>query len=219
MINICTRYFEEALFPSRGGIFGGLSGSAGGGGGGRGGTRILHGRSRPSHSRSAGTEHVGFSSTRQALFLCRAKRREVCMWGAVGSSLVCVFDASASPLLSWGKSFFVFFCNWAEWAWDGKKAGDRTREPHSAAEGWIIFFFFFILRRMGKNKALAHHNSTYFHTRRVSILLSWIIISCLMQAVVVLERSVVRLRWPFSCEVWFLDGGCSFTRNRREKKK
>ena len=30
-------------------------------------------------------------------------------------------------------------------------------------------FFFFILRRMGKNKALAHHTSTYFHTRRVSI--------------------------------------------------
>ena len=33
----------------------------------------------------------------------------------------------------------------------------------------IFFFFFFILRRMGKNKALAHHTSTYFHTRRVSI--------------------------------------------------
>ena len=35
----------------------------------------------------------------------------------------------------------------------------------------LIFFFFspFILRRMGKNKALAHHTSTYFHTRRVSI--------------------------------------------------
>ena len=32
-----------------------------------------------------------------------------------------------------------------------------------------FFFFFFILRRMGKNKALAHHTSTYFHTRRVSI--------------------------------------------------
>ena len=30
-------------------------------------------------------------------------------------------------------------------------------------------FFFFILLRMGKNKALAHHTSTYFHTRRVSI--------------------------------------------------
>ena len=33
----------------------------------------------------------------------------------------------------------------------------------------VTFFFFFILRRMGKNKALAHHTSTYFHTRRVSI--------------------------------------------------
>ena len=28
-----------------------------------------------------------------------------------------------------------------------------------------VFFFFFILRRMRKNKALAHHTSTYFHTR------------------------------------------------------
>ena len=32
-----------------------------------------------------------------------------------------------------------------------------------------FFFFFFILRRMGKNIALAHHTSTYFHTRRVLI--------------------------------------------------
>ena len=32
-----------------------------------------------------------------------------------------------------------------------------------------FFFFFFILRRMGKSKVLAHHTSTYFHTRRVSI--------------------------------------------------
>ena len=31
-----------------------------------------------------------------------------------------------------------------------------------------FFFSLFILRRMGKNKALAHHTSTYFHTRRVS---------------------------------------------------
>ena len=33
----------------------------------------------------------------------------------------------------------------------------------------LFFFLFFILRRMGKNKALAHHTCTYFHTRRVSI--------------------------------------------------
>ena len=33
----------------------------------------------------------------------------------------------------------------------------------------MLFLFFFILRRMGKNKALAHHTSTYLHTRRVSI--------------------------------------------------
>ena len=32
-----------------------------------------------------------------------------------------------------------------------------------------FFSLFFILRRMGKNKDLAHHTSTYFHTRRVSI--------------------------------------------------
>ena len=31
------------------------------------------------------------------------------------------------------------------------------------------FFTFFFLRRMGKNTALAHHTSTYFHTRRASI--------------------------------------------------
>ena len=35
--------------------------------------------------------------------------------------------------------------------------------------GMNSFFFFFILRRMGKNIALAHHTSTYFHTRRMSI--------------------------------------------------
>ena len=36
---------------------------------------------------------------------------------------------------------------------------------------FILFYFilFFILRRMGKNKALAHHTFTYFHSRRVSI--------------------------------------------------
>ena len=33
----------------------------------------------------------------------------------------------------------------------------------------FFFSFFFILRRMGKNRALAHHASTFFHTRRVSI--------------------------------------------------
>ena len=34
---------------------------------------------------------------------------------------------------------------------------------------YFFFFFFSILRRIRKNKALAHHTSTYFHTRRVSI--------------------------------------------------
>ena len=41
---------------------------------------------------------------------------------------------------------------------------DMKYNPHPT-----FFFFFYILRRMGKNKALAHHTSTYFHTRRVSI--------------------------------------------------
>ena len=36
----------------------------------------------------------------------------------------------------------------------------------------ITFFFFFFFFILGKNKALAHHTSTYFHTRRVSISLS-----------------------------------------------
>ena len=41
-------------------------------------------------------------------------------------------------------------------------------EPGSSANKvGQLFFFFFILRRMGKNKAQAHHTSTYFHTRRV----------------------------------------------------
>ena len=33
----------------------------------------------------------------------------------------------------------------------------------------VLVVVSFILWRMGKNKALAHHTSTYFHTRRVSI--------------------------------------------------
>ena len=36
-------------------------------------------------------------------------------------------------------------------------------------DNFFFFLFFLILRRMGKSKALAHHTSTYFHTRRVSI--------------------------------------------------
>ena len=42
------------------------------------------------------------------------------------------------------------------------------------------FFFFLILRRMGKNKALAHHTYTYFHTRRVSIVIfaSCVVCTC-----------------------------------------
>ena len=35
---------------------------------------------------------------------------------------------------------------------------------------WITdVFFFLILRRMGKNKALAHHTSTYFHITNVPL--------------------------------------------------
>ena len=45
----------------------------------------------------------------------------------------------------------------------------RVGEACLVGVGKLFFFFFFILRRMGKNKALAHHTSAYFHTRRVSI--------------------------------------------------
>ena len=54
-------------------------------------------------------------------------------------------------------------------------ARQNRRETSKSAVRIIsssLFFFsfsFFILRRMGKNKALAHHTSAYFHTRRVSI--------------------------------------------------
>ena len=47
------------------------------------------------------------------------------------------------------------------------KAAKATR--NDLCDASFFFFFFFILRRMGKNKALAHHTSAYFHTRRVSI--------------------------------------------------
>ena len=45
----------------------------------------------------------------------------------------------------------------------------REDVPEKKRRSQHLFFSFFILRRMGKNKALAHHTSTYFHTRRVSI--------------------------------------------------
>ena len=48
----------------------------------------------------------------------------------------------------------------------------RTTNISTTTLQLLFFFFFSILRRMGKNKALAHHTSTYFRTRRVSILLS-----------------------------------------------
>ena len=55
----------------------------------------------------------------------------------------------------------------------------------------LFFFFFFILRRMGKNKAVAHHTSPYFYTRRVSIELS-----CF--------RSPTLAGAPFGSMVWYL---------------
>ena len=64
----------------------------------------------------------------------------------------------------------------------GNGAGRMAMDTHAAESsfldarrkiahvlGHFFFFFFLNLRRMGKNKALAHHTSTYFHTRRVSI--------------------------------------------------
>ena len=50
----------------------------------------------------------------------------------------------------------------------------RSITPHASEQTTCTYesfgtisFFFQILRRMGKNKAQAHHTSTYFHTRRV----------------------------------------------------
>ena len=51
-----------------------------------------------------------------------------------------------------------WFCVWA--------AGGCEQVGSFVFVGGVIlcfFCFFFILRRMGKNKALAHHTSTYFH--------------------------------------------------------
>ena len=51
------------------------------------------------------------------------------------------------------------------------EGGSRSTQPLRLLCVCVFFFLIFILRRMGKNKALliAHHISTYFHTRRVSI--------------------------------------------------
>ena len=54
---------------------------------------------------------------------------------------------------------------WSYFAWH-RLGGDH------AADLYGIPFFFFVLRRMGENIASAHHTSTYFYTRRVSISLS-----------------------------------------------
>ena len=52
---------------------------------------------------------------------------------------------------------------------DGAGSGSSGVVP---SDGGVFFFFFFFYPpadRMGKNKALAHHTSTYFHTRRVDV--------------------------------------------------
>ena len=68
------------VFKDEGG-WGRLAVSKGGDSGWWGYTQFVHGRSRmtirPSHPYYAGTEHVGFSPTRQTLLAPRAKRREV----------------------------------------------------------------------------------------------------------------------------------------------
>ena len=54
---------------------------------------------------------------------------------------------------------------------DSTILGDEKRAVMPATVLVFFFFlFFYILRRMGKNKALAHHTSTYFHTRPVVLL-------------------------------------------------
>ena len=63
---------------------------------------------------------------------------------------------------------------------EGQGGGSSDRSSNSSSTGnsktldgkWdgaSSFYSFFILRRMGKNKALAHHTSTYFHTRFNSV--------------------------------------------------
>ena len=57
------------------------------------------------------------------------------------------------------KATVGFHCTFFFWQGLG---GIRASDPS-------VSFAFFFLRRMGEKKALAHHTSTYFCTRRVSI--------------------------------------------------
>ena len=55
-------------------------------------------------------------------------------------------------------------------AWCSAALCRKTLRSLSYVSGIFFYFSFFcILPRIGKNKALAHHTSTYFHMRRVSI--------------------------------------------------
>ena len=53
----------------------------------------------------------------------------------------------------------------ARWKLLAEQRENRRVISSLKSASFFFFFFFFILRRMGKNKALAHHTSTYFHTR------------------------------------------------------
>ena len=50
-----------------------------------------------------------------------------------------------------------------------QKKQENTLSRRVKARKKLVFFFFSIFWRMGQNNAFAHHTSTYFYTRRVSI--------------------------------------------------
>ena len=74
------------------------------------------------------------------------------------------------------RNFIVFWAvyarailgSWHMQSLNGKTNG-KTFISKLASFFLLLLFFLFSGGWMGKNKALAHHTSTYFHTRRVSI--------------------------------------------------
>ena len=80
-----------------------------------------------------------------------------------GTQGTCSVEASFASVL--GQSRFPSLVKGQQARYIGAVQGEVQLEFDTS----YFFFFFFILRRMGKNKALAHHTSTYFHTCRVSI--------------------------------------------------
>ena len=114
---------------------------------------------RPSHPCYAGTEHVGLSPTRPTRRGGEGGEGTHFMHGRSRMTIdprIKRYDAGAGHI-------HRVFTDQADIACTKAKR-ERVVQIHS-----FFLFFSFILRRMGKNKASAHHTSTYFHTRRVSI--------------------------------------------------